>query len=163
MKQHTTAIREVIRTLRKTKRVTKEDISKLIQNNDAIDEFYNGHKFIPIAYKKTEYTYSIDLIISTVCQIFECSIFDVKKKCRLSEIVNARYLIVYILRNENGLTCELSGHQVNIDHSTVLYACNKVERLIMEDGNFKIKKDKVFELLKKSVTNECNTKDSSCS
>lgn len=148
MKKHLIALREVARELRKNRYASTETVSKIINVSSALVEFDETHIHVPKEHKKTELVYDNDFILKSVCKIFECTENQVKGRSRFEEILQARHLVVYILRTENGLSFWHCGDFVNRSHANAMNSCNKVRQYETERKDFKFKKEQVYELLK---------------
>lgn len=80
---------------------------------------------------------SPDKIIQIVCDFYNISQKEVLSKTRKKEIVLPRQLIMYLLREEINLSLPSIGVKLgNKDHTTVGYACEKVEEKIKKDVDF---------------------------
>ena len=70
-------------------------------------------------------------LISLVAKQFECKNKEIVGKSRRAELVRARHIAMYLLREEMGLTlqnvAQLMGGR---DHTTVMHAVEKMEREI---------------------------------
>ena len=81
-------------------------------------------------------------VIDAVSDRFDVNKKDIVGKRRTAYIATARQVVMYILREELELPLEKVAQSVNRkDHTTVLHACEKIERLIKEDTRMKGKID----------------------
>ena len=93
-------------------------------------------------------TVSYEQVIETVCNYYKIRQELLSTKLRKREIVYARQMIMYIFREQLGLSYSFIGQQFgNRDHTTVMYACEKIQDGLQ--NNSIVQKD--FEVLKKSV------------
>ncbi|MDP1853651.1 MAG: chromosomal replication initiator protein DnaA [Candidatus Omnitrophota bacterium] len=84
--------------------------------------------------KETKKTVTIELIQRSVADFFSLSVGELKNKKRNKQFVLPRQIAMYLTR-------ELTNHSLpdigeafsGKDHTTVLYACNKIKREIKED------------------------------
>ncbi|MDD5606617.1 MAG: chromosomal replication initiator protein DnaA [Candidatus Pacebacteria bacterium] len=80
---------------------------------------------------------SADKIIQTVCDFYNISQREILSKTRKKEVVLPRQTIMYLLREEINLSLPSIGVKIgNKDHTTVGYACEKIEDKIKKDGEF---------------------------
>ena len=99
--------------------LTKEVLKKIIKLNE-----------------KEEVT--IDEIIKTVAGKLNVKISDIKSHKKNKNIVLARQIAMYLSRRMTSASFPDIGEKIGgRDHSTVIYACNKMKKSIEEDANFK--------------------------
>lgn len=80
---------------------------------------------------------SPEKIINTVCDFYNIEPKEVLSKTRKKEVVLPRQVIMYLLREEVNLSLPSIGVKIgNKDHTTVGYACGKIEEKIKKDGDF---------------------------
>ncbi len=88
-------------------------------------------------------------IIEVVSQEFTISVSDMKSKKRQAEIVNARQIAMFILKEMLDLNLtSIGGLFGGRDHSTVISSIRKIEEKIVEDKIFKNQIDRI----KQSIT-----------
>lgn len=76
--------------------------------------------------------------IRTVCQKFGCSYFLLKSDCKKSEIVKARYMVIYLLRRYTTFSLKYIGSLLGgRDHSTISVAYSKTVLLIHKNKYFR--------------------------
>lgn len=84
-----------------------------------------------------------DRIIEVVCEEFDVTKKDIKGKRRTAYIALARQIVMYLLRDMLGLPLEKVAREVNrTDHTTVLHACEKIEKKIEGESKFAEKLEK---------------------
>ena len=84
-----------------------------------------------------------------VSEFFRISLSDILSKQRLSDIVKARDMAMYITREITTISLpEIGKHFGKRHHTTVLHSCKKMEKNI--DNNAKTKQD--YETLKIKIT-----------
>ncbi len=82
-------------------------------------------------------------VVKVVSEVFEVNPREIKGKKRTAYIVKARQTIMYILRDSLEMPFEKIARYVNRkDHTTVLHACEKIQKLIENDKQFVEKLDK---------------------
>ncbi|MDI7277441.1 MAG: chromosomal replication initiator protein DnaA [Anaerolineae bacterium] len=73
-------------------------------------------------------------IIEAVCRHYDVSREDLVRRRRNRDIVIARQMAMYLLREEAGLSLSQIGHELGgRDHTTVLHGCERVSSQIEED------------------------------
>ena len=79
-------------------------------------------------------------VIETVSDVFEVKVSEIKGNRRTAYVALSRQVVMYILRKELELPLEKVAREVNRkDHTTVLHACEKIEKMMDEDSRFKEK------------------------
>ena len=79
-------------------------------------------------------------VITSVSEVFEVKPTEIKGNRRTAYVALSRQVVMYILRNELELPLEKVAREVNRkDHTTVLHACAKIEKMIEGDSRFKEK------------------------
>jgi chromosomal replication initiator protein len=77
------------------------------------------------------------IIIESVVRATDVSMEDIQSKLRLREVVEARHLICYFLRNHTMMPLQKIGNLINRDHSTVIHGYKTVKNLIETDADFR--------------------------
>lgn len=81
-------------------------------------------------------------VLKVVGEIFDVPPKDIKGSRRTAYVALTRQVVMFILREELGMSLERVAREVNRkDHTTVLHACEKVNKLIEEDSRFAEKID----------------------
>ena len=79
---------------------------------------------------------TINRIVEEVSRTTGVSVEDIHSKKRTANISNARKMCIYIIREITGMSYEAIGKEFNdMDHSSVLYNIQKMEKLIKVDSN----------------------------
>lgn len=90
-------------------------------------------------------------ILAETSKVFGVSVADLKGKRRTANLAMARQVVMFLLRNELGMTLEECAHEVRRkDHTTVLHAVGKVEDLINSDETFSEKVSSIKRVLIKT-------------
>lgn len=89
--------------------------------------------------KKEKRELTVDIIKKTVADYYNLTVSQINSKSRTSNIIIARHIAMYLVRN---LIQDISfiqiGHEFGgRDHSTVMKACDKVQKNIQKDMNYK--------------------------
>ncbi len=81
---------------------------------------------------------STEIIQKTVAEHFQLKIHDLKSKKRTKSISEPRQIAMYLIRQLTSASFPDIGEKFGgKDHSTVMHACNKVEKLILADVDMK--------------------------
>ena len=83
-------------------------------------------------------------ILQTVIEYFNLSSKQVKGKSRKKELVKARWIAMYLIREETNMKLEAIGELFNRDHTTVIHALQSVNDVL----NFRYDTDLKDDLLK---------------
>jgi len=81
----------------------------------------------------------IDYIIFTVCLRFKITKEDLISKTRVSEVVEPRNILFYILHKVYVIPCERVGAIFNRNHATVLSGAKRVSGFIETDRQYEAK------------------------
>lgn len=99
------------------------------------------HKFISDTQTKVLAVgdnFNPEVIINTICKWYGVKVELVKGKPRLRHISDVRHICMYILRNKYNMgLSDIGALFSNRDHTTVLSAINKVEKMIEKDDSLK--------------------------
>ena len=81
---------------------------------------------------------SVEDIMNVVAPFFHVTGEDILGDTRKKEIVHARSIVMYVAKMDLNMTYERIGELMGGRlHSTVMHACNKVEKEMKKDENFK--------------------------
>ncbi|HKM20195.1 MAG TPA: chromosomal replication initiator protein DnaA [Candidatus Dojkabacteria bacterium] len=112
---------------------SKEEVAKMLE--------------IDIESKRKKITPS--KVISTVAEVFDVKVSEIKGNRRTSYVALSRQVVMYILRKELQLPLERVAREVNRkDHTTVLHACEKIDEMYNSDERFSEKVDSCIHLLR---------------
>lgn len=68
-------------------------------------------------------------LAETVCEFYAISMEDLKGARRQKELVRPRQILMYLLKNELGMTFPVIGREIGgRDHTTAIHAVNKIEK-----------------------------------
>ena len=91
---------------------------------------------------------SSDFIQDTVAKYFNISIKDLRSSKRSNDIAFPRQIAMYLCRNVAQMSLPQIGKEFGKrDHTTVMHACNKIEKEIKENSNTKLIVESVKKLL----------------
>ena len=88
------------------------------------------------------------LIIETVCRMYEVSESELQIKTRLRSIVEPRQIAMFLLVKHTNLNTVSTGHIFGLDHSTVVYSMKTVRERCDIDPKFKSKIDLIEIMIK---------------
>lgn len=75
------------------------------------------------------------LVIKKVCEYYDISEEDLLSKKKNREIAFPRQIAMFLLKKLTDLTNKKIGESVGLeDHSTVIYACKKIENMVSKDS-----------------------------
>jgi chromosomal replication initiator protein len=88
---------------------------------------------------------TIDLIQKKVAEDFKLNLLELKSKKRNKNIVLPRQIAMYLSRELTNFSLpEIGEYFGGMDHTSVLYACDKIKSLINKDRDFKERIDRVI-------------------
>ena len=105
------------------------DHPSLILAQTAIRDIRNDNQPVPI---------TVERIINEVARTLSVTPEDIRSNKRSAPISQARQVAEYVVRNITGLPMKAIGEEFGTrDHSTVVYALQKVEQRMNQDPSFK--------------------------
>ena len=91
---------------------------------------------------------SVQKILNVVASYYNLSVSQITGKIKTGQIVNARHVSIYLIRNILDIPLKQIGEVFsNRDHTTIMHSLNKVEEMLKTDRQTKI----VVEELKKRI------------
>ena len=84
-------------------------------------------------FKSTNKPNNFEDVIENTCRVFQITRDELIKKCRLRELVIARQLCFYILRNEFNLTLKQIGLIFKMHHSTIIYNLEQADNYMANE------------------------------
>jgi len=79
---------------------------------------------------------AVDTILQVTCEYFDVKVNDLVGTCRMKKFAYPRHIAQYLAREMAGLSYpEIGARFGGKDHTTILHACRKVERLAEMDTN----------------------------
>lgn len=83
-------------------------------------------------------TITMELILHAVCKHFKVTQRDLNSSSRKGNVVNARQIAMFLAQKHTNMSSTQIGMQIGRrDHSTVLYACSKVDLKIKTSPSFR--------------------------
>lgn len=101
----------------------------------------------------------LDTITGVVARAHGLNKNELFTKYRGSNLVEARRHIMYIAKEEYGITCKKIGDWLNLDHSSVVHHCKKHQDLYDVDKNYRDKFDKSHHLMTALMTRPSDVKN----
>ncbi|MFH1957907.1 MAG: chromosomal replication initiator protein DnaA [bacterium] len=124
--------------------------TSLTETSITIDKAKEYLKTI-VTEKDVERDVTFDAIQSVVCKHFNLSSTDIKSKKRTDSIAFPRQIAMYLSRTlTNHSTPEIGEFFGGRDHSTVMYACNRIKSKITKDPYFTALLNKISRQIKES-------------
>ena len=97
---------------------------------------------------KTQKVLSAEYIQEVVGKYFDVNPEDLSGAKRSNDVTMPRQIAMYLCRNVAQMSMPQIGREFgNRDHSTVIHACNKIEKGIKDDSNTKLNVESVKNLL----------------
>lgn len=101
----------------------------MLTAQNAIRDIKNDSQPVPVTVEK---------IINEVARTFNISPDDIRSSKRTAQISKARQVAIFVVRDITGLPMKAIGNEFGTrDHSTVVYAIQKVESLMEKDSSYK--------------------------
>lgn len=88
-------------------------------------------------------------VIEHVAKDFSLTSEDIKGKRKTNEITLARHVAMYITRELTDLSYPNIGYEFGRDHSSVIYAYDKINKLTRKDSSLKRRIDRIIKEIKK--------------
>ncbi|MDD5710743.1 MAG: helix-turn-helix domain-containing protein [Candidatus Colwellbacteria bacterium] len=135
--------------------LTRERIRQII--NAALKKEYGDgverseHKSHPVDYIKEQENRiqtTIEKVIEVVAKNTSVSVKDIKGRGRQAQIAEARQLAMYLARSVIGLSFPSIGNAFKRDHTTALFAFNKIGLKIKQDKKIEGQVDSILRELK---------------
>jgi len=124
--------------------------TSLTETNITIDKAKEYLKTI-VTENDVERDVTFDTVQSVVCKHFNLSATDIKSKKRTDSIAFPRQIAMYLSRTlTNHSTTEIGEFFGGRDHSTVMYACNRIKSKITKDPYFTALLNKISRQIKES-------------
>ncbi|MFH0777240.1 MAG: chromosomal replication initiator protein DnaA [Candidatus Eisenbacteria bacterium] len=98
--------------------------------------------------KAADRSLRVEDIQKTVADYFRVPVEAIRGKRRTSSVVLPRQIAMYVCRKMTEFSlAEIGGRFGNRDHTTVLYACDKMEKLMGTDRNLRESVDRIIALV----------------
>ena len=134
-----TASEQAIKTIAEKVISSTSNLSRLVSSliksaeNDSIDEEFVRNFLLRNQASKVV---PVKEVVSLISKRLNVSLADIRGSTRKQAVVHARSVGMFLARQLCDLSLERIGKSFgNRDHSTVLYACNKIENEIKKDKN----------------------------
>ncbi len=91
-----------------------------------------------------------EVVIKVVCSYFDIKIADIKSNKKLKEFVGPRQIAMYLIRNYTDLSFHEIGDKFGgKDHSSIVYAVNKVKKLLKNNSELEKTLSTITRIIKK--------------
>ena len=101
----------------------------LMMAQNIIREVMTEHQPIPVTVEK---------VINEVSHIFSVSPEEIRSQNRNAQVSTARQVAMYVISKVTNLSCTSIGKEFGgRDHSTVVYATNKVKKVMQKDSSYR--------------------------
>jgi chromosomal replication initiator protein len=98
---------------------------------------------------KPQKSISVKEIIKIISSFYDVSEDSIYEKSRRKEVVKPRQIIMYILREDFGISYPTIGQKLGgRDHTTVIHSCEKIKNEINEDSNLVKEIEQIRSMLK---------------
>ena len=84
------------------------------------------------------------ITLEVVAEWFDISIKDILGYRRSRNIVNARSVVAFILRNNTSMSLPEIGTLINRDHSSVIHAVRRIKTLVDNEVSWRIDVDEML-------------------
>jgi chromosomal replication initiator protein len=101
------------------------------KTHNSKDSEFNLEQILKNARISTPYSINPEFIIEKVTEYMGINAEDIKGKKRTKDIIMARHISMYLLRDILALNLNLIGKFMDRDHSSVLYSINKIKDLLV--------------------------------
>lgn len=133
-------------------KVTRERVRQII--NRALAKKYGQYSYSEdvsrdyIAEQEQKIGFTIEKIITVVAKFYNLNLEEIKKRTRKAEITKPRQIAMYLIRTMIGLSFPSIGRIFGLDHTTVLYAFEKISDGIARDETLREQIDSIISIIK---------------
>ena len=117
-------------TRERARQIISNALHKINNRNSGVTE---SNKLVDLRESKLS-SHSVDdqvnEVIENASKAYNIPISEIKGKSRQQDLVVARHIAIYNLRNKVGLSFPAIGKIFNRDHTTIMHACDKVQGII---------------------------------
>ena len=99
--------------------------------------------------KRSNASISVEDVKKVVCDYYGLTSQQLTGSSRMSAITTPRFIAIYLCRSMLNMTFEDIGVEFNRDHSSIMNACIKIEKLLNEDQSYKLVINKLQQMLTK--------------
>ena len=94
----------------------------------------------------------VERILEIVAKNYGITVENITSSKRTDNIVNARHMAVYMIRENTGLSLKEIGAIFKRDHTTIMSSIDKADSMIKQSNNKKIEYNKLLKELKNSLS-----------
>ena len=128
LKNNIRQLEGAVKKLKAYKQLAGSNPSILLAQN-AIKDILSDHQPLPM---------TVERIITEVSRTYGVTAEDVRSTKRASSVSTARQVSMYIIRDVTQMSMSTIGEEFsNRDHSTVVYACQQVQKNMVKDKHYK--------------------------
>ena len=128
LKNNIRQLEGAVKKLKAYKQLAGSNPSILLAQN-AIKDILSDHQPLPM---------TVERIITEVSRTYGVTAEDVRSTKRASTVSTARQVSMYIIRDITQMSMSTIGEEFsNRDHSTVVYACQQVQKNMLKDKHYK--------------------------
>ncbi|MCL2109829.1 MAG: chromosomal replication initiator protein DnaA [Oscillospiraceae bacterium] len=110
-------------------KVVTEFPPTIIMAQNVIKDVLSDHQPVPVTVEK---------IINEVAGIYNVTNDEIRSQSRSAQISTARQVAIYVIHRITGLSYSAIGKEFGgRDHSTIVYAINKVKAVLKRDSNYR--------------------------
>lgn len=118
------------------------------QLNNTIPTLEGASKILSQIINPPQKTTNYKNIIKTVAEFYDINISDLINRSRKKELVQPRQVSMYLIRKELSGSYPFIGEKVGgRDHTTVMYACQKIDNALKNNSSFQQEIDLIKERL----------------
>jgi len=118
------------------------------QLNNTIPTLEGASKILSQIINPPQKTTNYKNIIKTVAEFYDINISDLINRSRKKELVQPRQISMYLIRKELSGSYPFIGEKVGgRDHTTVMYACQKIDNALKNNSSFQQEIDLIKERL----------------
>lgn len=99
--------------------------------------------------KRSNSSIAVEDIKKVVCDYYGLTLQQLTGSSRMSAITTPRFIAIYLCRSMLNMTFEDIGVEFNRDHSSIMNACIKIDKLLNEDQSYKLVVNKLQQMLTK--------------
>ncbi|QQG42561.1 MAG: hypothetical protein HYW15_03615 [Candidatus Giovannonibacteria bacterium] len=132
--------------------ITRERVRQIV--NKALAKKYGEYYYSDedprdyIKEREKEINFTAKKIVASVAQFYNLSLVEIKKRTRKGTIAHARQIAMYLIRTMIGLSFPSIGRIFGLDHTTVLYAFEKISDGITRDKTLREQIDSIISMIK---------------
>lgn len=111
-------------------------VKKLVANHIIANEdinLQNTKNILLDLFRSSGNDIDSNVIQKEVAKFFGIKIIDLKSNSRSIKIARSRQIAMFLLKNITDMSLAQIGREFNKNHATVIYACKRIEELMIDD------------------------------